>query len=183
MVEELPIFKQMKALRMDLRGCIEAIAEGSSSIQTCCDSNGIASEEALNKYIEKMPFLQKLLEAAKELNRIKKESKAEDAMIQRGVDGVDEPLVNNLGQICGYKKVYSDSLLQMHLKTINPEKYSKPDNKLLSKGITLNVTLGLRTPEQQVQKRILDSDLFKSLERETAENAINDDLNTMPEQI
>ena len=64
-------------------------------------------------------------------------------MHERAVEGVDEPIVNHLGQIVGYKKKYSDRLLEVQLKALDPDTYSDK-NKNENKGLVINVEMGLR---------------------------------------
>ena len=46
----------------------------------------------------------------------------EDEMRRRAVEGVDEPKFHD-GQICGYARRYSDTLLIFMLKARRPEKF------------------------------------------------------------
>ena len=48
-----------------------------------------------------------------------------------------------MGQIVGYKKKYSDKLLEVQLKALDPDKYTDK-NKFDNKGLVINVEMGLR---------------------------------------
>ena len=60
----------------------------------------------------------------------------EDEADRRGIKGVKEPVFYE-GERCGYKKKYSDSLLQFRLKALAPEKYrERTDVKIEGDGDT-----------------------------------------------
>lgn len=65
----------------------------------------------------------------------------EDEAIRRGVKGVMEP-VYYMGAICGYKRVYSDSLLSKVLEGNMPEKY-RSNHKIELEGKLAVATLVL----------------------------------------
>ena len=46
----------------------------------------------------------------------------EDEMRRRAIDGIDEPKFHD-GQVCGYVRKYSDTLLIFALKARRPDKY------------------------------------------------------------
>ena len=164
MERELPIFKQLSNLRVNLVQCFERIASGKMSVQSACDETGVGTKQKLERFIKGIQCVECIYTLAKTDGVNRKESRAEKALIERSIEGVDEPLVNNMGQICGTKKKYSDTLLAMHLKTIAPAKYSKPDGNI-QKGIVVSVNLGLRSPEQVIQPRQdVSTEMYKQLE-------------------
>ena len=65
----------------------------------------------------------------------------EEALHERAVEGVDEPIVNHLGQVVGYKKKYSDRLLEVQLKALDPDTYSDK-NKQSGNGIVIRLSKG-----------------------------------------
>jgi hypothetical protein len=83
---------------------------------------------------------------AKEERKNRRLHGAEEALYERAVEGVDEPMVNHLGQIVGYRKKYSDKLLEVQLKALDPDKYSDKKDKT-DKGLVINVEMGLRKKE------------------------------------
>jgi hypothetical protein len=70
-------------------------------------------------------------------------ARAEEALVERAVEGVDDPVYTQTGVLAGYRKKHSDRLLEVHLKALDPERYSEKHQHEL-KGVVLNVSMGLR---------------------------------------
>jgi len=69
--------------------------------------------------------------------------RAELALENRAVNGVKEEVYTQSGKLAGYRTRWSDKLLELHLKALDPEKYAERQNHKVS-GMVVSVNLGLR---------------------------------------
>jgi|TARA_Y100000289_G_scaffold33336_1_gene32957 hypothetical protein len=140
---ELPIFDDCKKDRRDLRSALEGIAAGGKMLVVTSKAGFQSWSHFENHALCRCQAARKLYNLAKDERKNRKLFNAEEALHERAVEGVDEPIVNHLGQIVGYKKKYSDRLLEVQLKALDPDTYSDK-NKNENKGLVINVEMGLR---------------------------------------
>lgn len=140
---ELPVFDDCKKDRRDFRAALEGIAAGGKMLVVTSKAGFESWNHFENHALRKCQAARKLYNIAKEERRLRRLHGAEEALHERAVEGVDEPIVNHLGQVVGYKKKYSDRLLEVQLKALDPDTYSDK-NKQSGNGIVINVEMGLR---------------------------------------
>lgn len=143
--KDLPVFDDCLKDRRNLRAALEGIAAGGKMLTVTSKAGFPTWADFETHALRKCKVAKKLYLLAKDERHFRKLNAAEEALHERGVEGVDEPIINHLGQIVGYKKKYSDRLLEVQLKALDPDKYS--DKKDVNvKGLVLNVDMGLRDP-------------------------------------
>ena len=140
---ELPVFDDCKKDRKDLRAALEGIAAGGKMLVVTSKAGFPTWSVFQNGALNRCKATKKLYELAKQERESRRLHGAEDALHERAVEGVDEPIINHMGQIVGYKKKYSDKLLEVQLKALDPDKYTDK-NKFDNKGLVINVEMGLR---------------------------------------
>lgn len=141
--KELPVFDECLKDRRCIRSALEGIAVGGKMLVVTSKAGfeNWSSFESLA--LRKCKAIKKLYLIAKDERKNRRLHGAEEALYERAVEGVDEPMVNHLGQIVGYKKKYSDKLLEVQLKALDPDTYSDKKDKI-DKGLVINVEMGLR---------------------------------------
>lgn len=87
--------------------------------------------------------LKKLFELAQVAREEEKLARAEEALEKRAIDGVQEEVYTQSGKFAGTRTKYSDRLLEVHLKALDPDKYSEK-HQLDVTGTVVSVHLGLR---------------------------------------
>lgn len=157
---ELPVFDDCKKDRRDLRSALEGIAAGGKMLVVTSKA-GFPSWNDFECYgLSRCKAVRQLYYKAKAERVQRRLNDAEDSLYERGVEGVDEPIINHLGQIVGYKKKYSDRLLELQLKSLDPDKYG--DKKDVNvKGLVINVDMGLRDNDQE---KIINDEIFTGLD-------------------
>ena len=154
---EIPVFDNCKKDRRDLRAALEGIAAGGRMLIVTAKS-GFASWGHFEACaLGRSKTIKAFYLLAKEERKLRRLDDAEHALQVRSVDGVDEPIINHLGAVVGYKKKYSDRLLELNLKSLAPEVYSDR-NTMDTHGLVVNVQMGLRDPEPQEAKEIVEVD-------------------------
>ena len=144
--DELPVFDECKKDRRCIRSALEGIAVGGKMLVVTSKAGFDSWSTFESLALRKCKAVKKLYLLAKEERKNRRLHGAEEALYERAVEGVDEPMVNHLGQIVGYKKKYSDKLLEVQLKALDPDKYSDKKDKT-DKGLVINVEMGLRKKE------------------------------------
>ena len=88
----------------------------------------------------------KMVKVAMKLGSMLKLKMAEDELQRRSIEGVEEPVYQG-GELVGYKRKYSDTLLLGLLKSEDPDKYSdKQQVQLTGAVLKVNVTGVSRAP-------------------------------------
>ena len=141
--EELPVFDDCLKDRRNLRAALEGIAAGGKMLTVTAKAGFLSWNEFETYALRKCKAAKQLYILAKDERHFRKLNAAEEALHERAVEGVDEPMVNHLGQIVGYKKKYSDRLLEVQLKALDPDKYNDKKQHEI-KGLVVNVDMGLR---------------------------------------
>tara|TARA_R100000152_G_C6777221_1_gene206938 strand:+ start:2310 stop:2999 length:690 start_codon:yes stop_codon:yes gene_type:complete len=144
--DELPVFDECKKDRRCIRSALEGIAVGGKMLVVTSKAGFDSWSTFESLALRKCKAVKKLYLLAKEERKNRRLHGAEEALYERAVEGVDEPMVNHLGQIVGYRKKYSDKLLEVQLKALDPDKYSDKKDKT-DKGLVINVEMGLRKKE------------------------------------
>jgi len=140
----VPAFGEARLNRKNLLEALEGIASGGRMKEVIL-SAGFAYWNDFANHIRRAPCLKRFYDMAKDERETRRLADAEDALHERAVEGVDEPMVNHLGKIVGYKKKYSDSLLALQLKSLNPDKYSdKSRNDDTGLVVSINMDMGER---------------------------------------
>ena len=180
---ELPVFDDCKKDRRDLRAALEGIASGGKMLIVTAKA-GFESWSSFESHaLRKCKAAKKLYLIAKDERSNRRLQGAEDSLYERAVEGVDEPLVNHLGQIVGYKKKYSDKLLEVQLKALDPDKYSDKKDKL-DKGLVINVEMGLREKKIDLAEvEVVDTVEFKGIPRSFSEDSLKKDLDSDSENL
>ena len=89
------------------------------------------------------PGLKVLFETALEIRETVFLEDAEAELRRRAIDGVQEEVYSASGKFAGTRTKYSDKLLELQLKALDPDKYS--DKKQVSvKGTVVQINMGLR---------------------------------------
>ena len=179
--DELPVFDECKKDRRCIRSALEGIAVGGKMLIVTSKAgfDSWATFESLA--LRKCKAVKKLYLLAKEERKNRRLHGAEEALYERAVEGVDEPMVNHLGQIVGYKKKYSDKLLEVQLKALDPDKYSDKKDKT-DKGLVINVEMGLRKKEIDKADYVEVKDIqFTGLSPNLRENNIKNKLDSTSE--
>ena len=65
---------------------------------------------------------------------------AEKELHRRAVDGWEEPVFDIKGNLCGYKRKYSDACLIFLLKSLKPETYADKPAALVKTEVNINAT-------------------------------------------
>jgi hypothetical protein len=151
----LPVFDMCKKDRRDFRSALEGIACGGKMLEVTSKAGFLTWGEFETHALRKCKASRELYKIAKLERANRRLYAAEEALHERAVDGVDEPMVNHLGQIVGYKKKYSDRLLEVQLKALDPDKY-KDNNKRDDKGLVINVDMNLRNPIEKEIKPVVE---------------------------
>ena len=141
--DELPVFDECKKDRRCIRSALEGIAVGGKMLIVTSKAGFDSWSTFESLALRKCKAVKKLYLLAKEERKNRRLHGAEEALYERAVEGVDEPIINHMGQIVGYKKKYSDKLLEVQLKALDPDKYTDK-NKFDNKGLVINVEMGLR---------------------------------------
>ena len=79
-----------------------------------------------------------------EISKGRSLAKMEEAAIMRGVDGIDEPIIAN-GEIIGYKKKYSDKMLEVLMKANDPDRYGGKQQTEINQNININTSDSAKT--------------------------------------
>ncbi|QDP63525.1 MAG: hypothetical protein GOVbin4551_17 [Prokaryotic dsDNA virus sp.] len=170
--QELPVFDDCLKDRRNLRAALEGIAAGGKMLLVTSKAGFLSWNEFESNALQKCKVAKKLYLLAKDERHLRKLNAAEDALHERAVEGVDEPMVNHLGQIVGYKKKYSDRLLEVQLKALDPDKYS--DKKDVNvKGLVLNVDMGLRSDKEIKNEKVFNGFQTVDIEELTTEEESN----------
>ena len=141
--KQLPVFDDCLKDRRNIRSALEGIAAGGKMLIVTSKAGFPSWNDFESHALRKCKAVRELYLQAKQERHFRKLNSAEEALHERAVEGVDEPIVNHLGQVVGYKKKYSDRLLEVQLKALDPDKYS--DKKDVNvKGLIVNVDMGLR---------------------------------------
>jgi hypothetical protein len=74
-----------------------------------------------------------------------------DSAHERAVDGVDEPLYSAAGKFLGYRRNYSDRLLELLLKADDPARYRDLKEKTAD-GTVLNITMGFNRDQLKLEQ-------------------------------
>lgn len=146
--ELIPAFREARTAGKDIREALEGIASGGSMKEAIKAAGFPYWKDFDVRAMGRAPCIQRLYLAAKEERVQGRLMDAEDALHERAVEGVDEPIVNHLGKIVGYKKKYSDSLLALQLKALDPDKYTDRRQEGMQ-GLVVNVEMGLRSPDEE----------------------------------
>ena len=152
--DELPVFDECKKDRRCIRSALEGIAVGGKMLVVTAKAGFDNWSVFESLALRKCKAVKKLYQLAKEERSSRRLHGAEEALYERAVEGVDEPMVNHLGQIVGYKKKYSDRLLEVQLKALDPDKY-KDNSKVDQKGLVINVDMNLRKEEPK-EKNVVE---------------------------
>jgi hypothetical protein len=175
--DELPVFDECKKDRRCIRSALEGIAVGGKMLVVTAKAGFDNWSVFESLALRKCKAVKKLYQLAKEERSSRRLHGAEEALYERAVEGVDEPMVNHLGQIVGYKKKYSDRLLEVQLKALDPDKYSDKKDKT-DKGLVINVEMGLRKKELDKADFVQVNDvqftgLASSLRENNSENKLD----------
>lgn len=98
------------------------------------------------------PGLKKFFNLVLDAREVIRLEDAEEALRTRAIKGVQEEVYTQSGKLAGTRTKYSDRLLEMHLKALDPEKYSEKSNGEV-KGLVVQVNMGLREPVATAQVR------------------------------
>jgi len=140
--KEVPLFDEARRNRKNIKQALEGIAAG-GGMKKVTRLAGFPYWGDFETFgIRRAPCIRRLYELAKEERALGRLNDAEDALYERAVEGVDEPIINHLGQIIGSKKKYSDSLLALQLKALNPRKYADRGNQV-AEGLVVHVNMDL----------------------------------------
>ena len=179
--DELPVFDECKKDRRCIRSALEGIAVGGKMLIVTSKAGFDSWSTFESLALRKCKAVKKLYLLAKEERKNRRLHGAEEALYERAVEGVDEPMVNHLGQIVGYKKKYSDKLLEVQLKALDPDKYSDKKDKT-DKGLVINVEMGLRKKEIDKADYVEVKDIqFTGLSPSLRENNIKNKLDSTSE--
>ena len=179
--DELPVFDECKKDRRCIRSALEGIAVGGKMLIVTSKAGFDSWSTFESLALRKCKAVKKLYLLAKEERKNRRLHGAEEALYERAVEGVDEPMVNHLGQIVGYKKKYSDKLLEVQLKALDPDKYSDKKDKT-DKGLVINVEMGLRKKEIDKADYVEVKDIqFTGLSSNLRENNIKNKLDSTSE--
>lgn len=163
--QDLPVFDECVKDRRDFRSALEGIATGGKMLQVTSKAGFLTWGEFEQHALSKCKAARELYKLAKHERQHRRLMAAEEALHERAVDGVDEPMVNHLGQIVGYKKKYSDRLLEVQLKALDPDKYR--DNKQNdTKGLVINVDMNLRESDEEKTKDVVEFSGLQVIEDE-----------------
>ena len=162
--DELPVFDECKKDRRCIRSALEGIAVGGKMLVVTAKAGFDNWSVFESLALRKCKAVKKLYQLAKEERSSRRLHGAEEALYERAVEGVDEPMVNHLGQIVGYKKKYSDRLLEVQLKALDPDKY-KDNSKVDQKGLVINVDMNLRKEEPK-EKNVVEFTGLEVLDNE-----------------
>ena len=143
----LPVFDDCLKDRRNIRSALEGIAAGGKMLTVTSKAGFPTWNDFEVHALRKCKAIRELYHLAKNERAFRKLNAAEEALHERAVEGVDEPIVNHLGQIVGYKKKYSDRLLEVQLKALDPDTYSDKKDVTV-KGLVLNVDMGLRSDKE-----------------------------------
>ena len=179
--DELPVFDECKKDRRCIHSALEGIAVGGKMLIVTSKAGFDSWSSFESLALRKCKAVKKLYLLAKEERKNRRLHGAEEALYERAVEGVDEPMVNHLGQIVGYKKKYSDKLLEVQLKALDPDKYSDKKDKT-DKGLVINVEMGLRKKEIDKADYVEVKDIqFTGLSPNLRENNIKNKLDSTSE--
>ena len=179
--DELPVFDECKKDRRCIRSALEGIAVGGKMLIVTSKAGFDSWSTFESLALRKCKAVKKLYLLAKEERKNRRLHGAEEALYERAVEGVDEPMVNHLGQIVGYKKKYSDKLLEVQLKALDPDKYSDKKDKT-DKGLVINVEMGLRKKEIDKADYVEVKDIqFTGLSPNLRKNNIKNKLDSTSE--
>ena len=179
--DELPVFDECKKDRRCIRSALEGIAVGGKMLVVTSKAGFDSWSTFESLALRKCKAVKKLYLLAKEERKNRRLHGAEEALYERAVEGVDEPMVNHLGQIVGYKKKYSDKLLEVQLKALDPDKYSDKKDKT-DKGLVINVEMGLRKKEIDKADYVEVKDIqFTGLSPNLRKNNIKNKLDSTSE--
>ena len=175
------IYDECKKDRRCIRSALEGIAVGGKMLIVTSKAGFDSWSTFESLALRKCKAVKKLYLLAKEERKNRRLHGAEEALYERAVEGVDEPMVNHLGQIVGYKKKYSDKLLEVQLKALDPDKYSDKKDKT-DKGLVINVEMGLRKKEIDKADYVEVKDIqFTGLSPNLRENNIKNKLDSTSE--
>ena len=179
--DELPVFDECKKDRRCIRSALEGIAVGGKMLIVTSKAGFDSWSTFESLALRKCKAVKKLYLLAKEERKNRRLHGAEEALYERAVEGVDEPMVNHLGQIVGYKKKYSDKLIEVQLKALDPDKYSDKKDKT-DKGLVINVEMGLRKKKIDKADYVEVKDIqFTGLSPNLRENNIKNKLDSTSE--
>ena len=162
--QELPVFDECIKDRRDFRAALEGIASGGKMLMVTSKAGFLTWNEFETHALRKCKAGRELYKIAKQEREHRRLNAAEEALHERAVEGIDEPMVNHLGQIVGYKKKYSDRLLEVQLKALDPDKY-KDNSKVDQKGLVINVDMNLRKEEPK-EKNVVEFTGLEVLDNE-----------------
>lgn len=138
-----PIVKAYALEGKDYEAVITGVLEG-VPYRTIFKEHGFISWGTFREMTEFLcPGLKSLFVQTCKLREDFRLERAEDALRKRAIDGVKEEVYTQSGKLAGYRTRYSDKLLEVHLKAMDPDKYAERQNHKVS-GMVLSVNLGLR---------------------------------------
>jgi hypothetical protein len=146
----LPAFDEARRANKNIREALEGIAAGGKYKEVIYAAGFAYWKEFDLATMHRAPCLKEFYDLAKRERFQRRLAEAEDALHERSVEGIDEP---HLGKIVGKKKKYSDSLLALQLKALDPDKYGdrKQDP---NQGLVVHVNMaGFRSgmPQAEVE--------------------------------
>jgi hypothetical protein len=138
-----PLLKTYASEGKDYEAVITGVVEG-VPYRTLFKDHGFVSWGTFRSMTEYVcPGLKSMFNIALKLRDEFRLERAEQALEKRAIDGVKEEVYTQSGKLAGYRTRYSDKLLEVHLKALNPEKYSERHNHQVT-GMVLSVNMGLR---------------------------------------
>ena len=147
-----PLVKMYASEGKDFEAAITGVIEG-VPFGSLFKEHGFVSWGTFRAMTEFMcPGLAMLFKQSLELREELRLERAEAALEKRAIDGVKEEVYTQSGKLAGYRTRWSDKLLEIHLKALNPEKYAERQNHNVS-GMIVNVNLGLRDGTEEPPSR------------------------------
>jgi len=115
---------------------LEALAKGTRTQDFLKSKNATWSDMTVVMYT---PTCQALYKEAVKRGELLRQRLREEEADRRALDGTKKPVFHK-GEICGYIREYSDSLLALQLKAGNPDRYADR-SKVEHKGIAVNYNI------------------------------------------
>ena len=89
-------------------------------------------------------------------------ARARDALLQRAVDGVDEPMIGRIGKdldgIVATRRRYSDKLLEFGLSRLDRETFAEPDRAAAAVNIGHQVVYNIQGVPMQAEKPAIEAE-------------------------
>jgi len=147
-----PLIKIYASEGKDFEAAITGVVEG-IPYGSLFKEHGFVSWGTFRSMTEHMcPGLAMLFNQALTLREELRLERAEVALEKRAVDGVKEEVYTQSGKLAGYRTRWSDKLLELHLKALDPDKYAERQNHKVS-GMVISVNLGLRDGTEEPPSR------------------------------